>query len=311
MRRYLSAFRSGLVLLLIASAAPAQDSTARLNLQPDWETGQQCRYEISSTRNDHRTLRAGGEQQEMAQTVETTGEVVWRVENARPGGGGICTVDFQWLRVVIETDSERRVNDSRDASGDVEPLHDLLSAYADHNLTVDVAADGSIDDLRGGGAIRAAVPAEELAPSDRDLRQNVTELAPIAGAPSDAASGAQWNVAFTWSHDMGLMHYDATYTVEGVEGIAEIPVVTVGVEADMQLEVEQPDLPAEAPDVDVSLRDSSYESQIIFDLARREAVGRHTTERQVIEQSMRMEGRSMTQTLERQITSQLLRIDEQ
>jgi hypothetical protein len=106
------------------------------------------------------------------------------------------------------------------------------------------------------------------------------------------------------------MHYEGDYELVGLETIASIPVATVTINADMQLEAKQPRPSVEGPSMDTQMLEGNYRSQVIFDLHRREAVGRYTRQLQVVEQTLTMRGRTLTQRMRETVESDLLRVDE-
>jgi hypothetical protein len=180
---------------------------------------------------------------------------------------------------------------------------------SDVTLEVTVASDGTVESVSGGDAIRNGIDNEAMAPTDRDLRRTVASTALLPAAPSSIQPGGAWSYAFTESHPVGAMHYDAEYELAGLETIASIPVSTVTITADMELEAQQPQ-GSGGPDVETRLLDSHYRSQVIFDLQRREAVGRYTRETQVVEQTMTMRGRTLSQRMTQQVESDLIRTSE-
>jgi hypothetical protein len=296
---------------LMPVVSDAQNQPASVNLQPDWEAGQTARYRFNQTRERTQSLQAGDRQRQQTTTTQITGEAIWRVQSIRPGGGAQCRLRYDWARMVLTgPKGQQKINDSREASGDVEPIHNLLNAMTEHALTVTVASDGTIAEVTGGDAIRGALDNASMAPSQRDLRRTAAKMAAIPAGPASVTTGRTWNHRFTESHPLGVMRFDAEYELAGLETIASIPIATITVTAEMQLEPKQRNRPANAPAVDTRLLESNYRSQVMFDLMRREAVGRFTRQLQVVEQTMSMQGRTLTQRMTEKVESDLLRIDE-
>jgi len=298
-------------LLTLSSMAAAQNQPAAVELRPDWEPGQQSRYRFEQTRQRQRTLSVGGQQRKVDTTTKITGEMTWRVESVQSIGGATGTLRYDWLRMrVTGPQGETQINDSREGSGDSAAAQNLIEAMTQTPIEVEVNADGTIESVSGGEAIRSAVENEALAPSDRSLRRTAESLAIVPAAPRQLRPGDTWSHPFTESHPLGEMNYDATYELAGVETIASIPVATVEIDAAMTLEQAQPDRAPQGAEVSSRLSDSDYRSFVIFDLMRHETVGRYTRDRQVVEQSISARGRTMRQSMVQQVEVTTLRIDE-
>jgi hypothetical protein len=296
----------------IGAPALAQLQPAAINLQPDWETGQQSRYSVQQTRTRTRTLMAGGKQREATTTTRLTGEITWRVESVAADGSATCTLSHDWLKLVMTgPEGNQKTNDTRRGSGDLPPVQQMLSALSDNPLTVQVAADGTVTGVDGGDAIRSALDNPQFAPTQQDLHSTAESLVPLPAAPSDGEVGRTWRHSFGESHALGSMQYDANYELAGVETVASIPIATIRIQGDITLDAKSPQRPANAPEMTTDLRDSHYRSFVIFDLLRREAVGRYTSEQQVIEQNITARGRTLTQRMNEQTQATVLRISEQ
>ena len=289
----------------------AQDEPARINLQPQWQTGQTSRYEVWTRRVQRRTVSAGGQQRQQEVTAVTTGEVTWRVDRVRDDGGAACEMNFDWLRITLTSDDgEPRVNDSRDASGDNARIHNLLTALTSGPVNVSVAPDGRIEGVSGIDAIQQRVQQEAMAPSELDFIESANGLAAIAAAPAAAANGAEWQSEHTWSHEMGRLHEDMQWQLQGVERIADIPVATVTGRGELELEVDRSKMPADGPQIDVELAEGSTRTQVMFDMQRHEAVGRNSVQQTVINVNIQVRQRTIRQRIEQRIQSQALRISE-
>jgi hypothetical protein len=301
-----------MLVALLGGAAAAQNEPASVNLRPNWEAGQQSQYRLEVHRQRQRTLMAGGQQREATTRTDITGQITWTVDSVQSNGAATCTLRHDWMKMVMTgPQGEQKVNDSRRGSGDIKPIQSMLSALTDNPLTVGVAPDGSIENISGGDAIRRAVANPDYAPSDRDLRSTAASVAPLPQPPADAQPGATWDRQHTEGHTLGEMQYNQTYELAGLETIASIPIATVTVEAEMDLTVQQPNRPANAPSTETEMLESGYRGFVIFDLLRREAVGRYSRQHQLIEQTITARGRTMTQRIDEQTQSTLLRIDEQ
>lgn len=304
-----------LSMLLALLAAPAvalgQETREPVRLQPQWEEGQTSRYEIFTRREQRGLVMAAGERREQQASVETTGELTWHVQQVRSDGGAVCEMTIDWMRMTMRSDQAEQVNDSRQGSGDTEPVHDMLRAMAGTPIEVRVAPDGLIEGVAGVDAVRQSMANPGLAPGELDLIESASKLALLAGAPAQATVGDTWQRRNRWRHEMGYLHEDITWRLEGVEHIAGIPVATVTGDAVLDLEFEEPDMPPDAPPVDVRLREGDLQTQVMFDLQRGEAVGRNSVQHTRIEITVETPQQRVQQEIEQTIQSQALRIGEE
>lgn len=300
------------LLLAWPGTAPAQDAPAAIDLRPNWEEGQSARYEYWSRRERQTSMSVGGESHQASVTMVSEGEANWTVDRVNPDGSARCTMVIDWVNITITDDQgDRQVIDSRRGSGDIPPMHQALRAMAGQPVRFAVAADGSIESVSGMDAIRQRTEAEALAPEDRDFIRSATSLALLVGAPDDASPGQTWRTQHAWGHELGTMHYRLAHTLEEAGEIEGIPVATVYSEGELDLEVDDSDMPAEAPPVDVRMTDASWQGQVIFDLQRREAVGRNSLERTSIQITMRMPEQTLEQRMDETVQSQALRVAEE
>ncbi|MFW6060733.1 MAG: DUF6263 family protein [Phycisphaeraceae bacterium] len=301
-----------LLLCIAPPRAAAQPDEQAIDLRPRWEPGQTSRYELWAQRVQRQSVMAGEQQREQEVRITTTGEATWTVRHVDAQGNADCEMTFDWMAMTADNgEGAPQVNDSRNASGDTPMIHDMLSALTGTPIRVRVAADGRIESVAGTDAVRNQLEVEQLAPADLDFIESANDLATIAGAPAAAEVGDTWRVQHEWTHQMGFLHEDMRWRVEGVEQIAGIPVATVVGEADLELEVDRSDMPEEAPPIDVTLREGEARSQVMFDLDRHEAVGRNSVQRLVTEVNIRMPQQTIQQRIEQTIQSQVLRIAEE
>ncbi len=299
-------------VLLVPLAAYGQVDEQHIDLQPDWREGQTCRYEFWNSRRQNTTMEIAGRQREMSNTLESEGEITWRVDRVRPDGSATCSMTLDWIAITVtDPDGEEQYSDSRRGSGDIESLHQLLRAMSGRTLVVEVASDGSISSISGRAQIARAVDQPEIVPEDLDFIESASDLATLSGAPAGIEPGGSWKVPFKWNHDMGFMHYETTYTLDGIELIADIPIATVTGRSKLKLEYDDSDMPPGSPPVDVDLISGSQESQIIYDLSRHEAVGRNTVETQTINMSIRFPQQTFSRLIEQEMQGQVLRIEEE
>lgn len=300
------------VVGITGAAAQAQSEPAPLNLRPQWQPGQTARYEIWGRRVRSMEMSVGGRSRQTSVTIDTTGEITWTVDRVKPDGGATCIMTLDWMTATI-TPSEGEVqrNDSRRAQGDAPMVHDLLRAMAGVPLTVEVAPDGSIEDVRGVDAIRRRAQHEEMVPEELDFIESANDLATVPDVPAALEPGDTWQAEYRWTHEMGFLHHDVTYTLAGVEHLAGIPVATVEARGDLELEVDRSKMPDNAPPIDVKLVGGDVRSQIMFDLQRHETVGRNTVQRTTIDVAIRLPQQTISQRTQETVQSQALRVAEQ
>lgn len=300
------------VVCCLTPAGLAQ--TAAVNLRPKWEAGQTSRYHFTTTRVQDTTLSAAGRTRRVATTVESEGEVTWRVDRVNADGSYDCSMTLDWMTAGLTgPDGKTQENDSRRASGDTPPIHDLLEAMTGVTLSVSVAPDGRITGVDGVDQMRRDASNPDMVPQDLDFIESATDLATLAGAPAQLAIGGTWDAQFKWTHDLGFIHQEVTYRLTGVEPIAGIPVAMVIGTGSGRLEVDRSQMPKDGPPIDIRLTSSEHQTQVMFDLVRHEAVGRNTVDSRVIDITIRLPTPPgpVTRHVEETISSQTLRVAEQ
>ena len=300
------------VLAMTGPLPPVQAFDEGVNLQPQWYEGQQSRYEFWNFRQQSTTMELGGQQRRMDNTMESEGEITWRVDKVRADGSASCTMVLDWMCITITgPEGDEQYNDSRQGSGDTEPLHQLLKAMAGVALTVAVDSDGTISGVDGVEVMARGVDEPLIVPDELNFMESASDLASLPGAPSLVEQGDAWKQQFRWDHDMGFMNYSTTFTLDTVEQIEGIPIATVSSRSKLKLDFDDSELPPGSPPVDVRLVEGRQESQVIFDLNRHEAVGRNTSEHQTINMSVRLPQHTFTRLIEQDMQGQVLRISEQ
>lgn len=300
-----------LALILIASTALAADpATDVANLQPKFVAGKTTRYEIWSQRKQHVELSFLGETQKMDMTLETKGEVTWTVDRVNADGSAACTMTLDWLvATTAGTDAEPVTIDSRKAGGD-DRMSELLKAMAKTPIAVDVAADGTVTRVKGVDAIHAKLADPESAPDELDFQETASDLVTIAAATGAVRLNGNWKASATWNHELGKLHHDTTYTLQGIEQVADISIATIEGVSKLRLDVDPKKLPADGPKLDVQLKKGESRTQIMFDLSRGEAVGRNSVQSTTIEAKLTHNGQTLTRLMDETIQSQVLRIAE-
>lgn len=299
-------------LVVAVAVASTRADQQTYDLRPNFEAGRTTRYQIWTLRQTTTTMRVGPEKRTSDTSMQFDGEVTWTVQKVKADGSATCTMTLDWLTVTLTLpDGTVQHNDSRKGSGDTEAFHRLLRAMAGVPLVFNVNADGSVEKVSGTSAIRRNVGDDTTVPEDLDFIETATDLAVLAFAPADAELNDRWNAQFTWTHQMGRIDHTHRYTLSSVEQVAGIPIATVTGTGKLKLKPDMPDLPPDAPDIDVRLVEGSYQAQIMFDLQRHEAVGRNTVESHHIQTSTRLPQLTFKQSTEETIHSQALRIAEQ
>jgi hypothetical protein len=289
--------------------APEVDPQAVV-LRPLPIPGKTTRYRLWTMRDQTVTMAAGPNRRSMSNRMEVEGECTWVIGAVRPDGGFTATMTMDWMTARLTMpDASVQNNDSRRPRGDTEAVHTLLRAMSGVPLTFDVAADGTVASVRGTEAMKRKA-GDVPVPEDLDFIESASDLAMISAAPATLASGRSWDTRFRWSHEAGWLHHDMRYTLGGVEEIEGIPVANVAGVARTRLEVDRSKIPRDGPPIDIRQRSGGVQTQIMFDLVRREAVGRNSSETRVIETNIRLPQATLSRTIDEVINSQVLRIEE-
>lgn len=305
-----SRFPAIIVLLLAGSVLAAEGPPDTANLQPKFVAGKTTRYEIWSQRKQRVEMSFLGETQNMDMTLETKGEVTWKVDRVNADGSATCTMTLDWLTATTSgTDTDPVTVDSRKAGGD-DRMSELLKAMAKSPITVDVSADGTVTRVKGVDAIHARLANPENAPDELDFQETASELVTIAAATNATRLNGNWKSQAAWNHELGKMNHDTTYTLQGIEQVADIPIATVEGVSKLRLDVDHSKLPANGPKLNVQLKKGEAKTQIMFDLSRGEAVGRNSVQTTTIDAKLTHNGQTLSRLMEETTQSQVLRIAE-
>lgn len=302
------------VMVALLWQGGAAQAAEPVNLRPKLTEGRESRFEVWGKRDSTVTMSAQGESQTMSNTLESTSEIVWRVDRVNADGSAVCRMIYQWFAMSI-SDSEGNTYavDTRTGTADeaVRPLLDIFNAVINQPLTVNIDARGRISSLQGVDAIAAALNDPESAPKEKDFLNTARQLAIMEGAPESCSIGDSWANAFDSSHDMGTLKYDMRYQLDAVQEMEAIPVAVVSGTGRVTLEVDRSDLPDDA-NIDVRQREGTAESQVVFDLDRGEVVGRNSTTRTAVNVSFSpIPEITISQEMQRQDQSQVLRVEEE
>ena len=310
-------------LLPLAAVAPAaaQDAEADgpmvFNLRPQPKAGQVSRYQIWTGRTQYTTGTVNGQQRgETTTVIEVNGEMTWTINAVSPDGSYDATMQFDFLavEVTLPNGDKHSVDSRRPNPGEpLSTMHDLVRAMSSNPLSVKMTADGSVSSVGGVNAIRNAVGEENDPPTELDFMESASDLATLLEAPASIGIGQSWSVNRTWSREIAQLEADLTtqtkYTLAGVENVAGIELATITGEARCTLDPEMPEMPQGAPRPRLSAS-ANVSSAIMFDMARREAVGRHSTENLRLQVDIQMPNANVQTVVEEVIQSQALRISE-
>lgn len=316
------------VLLCVADAgvpAKAQDTVANppvIDLRPAWTAGQTARYEFWNLIEQAVDVQLGERTQSQTTTTEITGEITWTVDKVASDGSAEATMQLDWMLFEVTSSargqSQTQVIDSRKSpSADTKPMHDLISAMATVPVKVKVAADGHITEVSGLDAMKKKTDNPDAVPSELDFIETASDLATVPFAPAAPGNGEglplgkTWKADYRWDHEMGKTDQPWKYKLDRLEDIGGVPVAVVTGEGKIKLDPEIPDRPAGSPPVNIKMTKGRASNEVLFDLSRHEAVGRHASAEEQIRVSVTFpDGRKFVRTLNETTTGQTLRISE-
>ncbi|BAM02527.1 DUF6263 family protein [Phycisphaera mikurensis] len=297
----------------VATAAAAED--AAVALRPAYATGRSCTYRFDGLRKQTADTRFGERSQSNTTDIASAGEMTWTVDRVKPGGGAECTMTLQWMSLdVTAGEGPVQKNDSRQPSGDIPPVHDLLRAMTGRPVTVVMNADGSVASVRGVDAIRAAAATPEMVPDERDFTETASDAAYLPFTPEVISVGGDWRTSFVWRHELGdasqkwTNTLTAVETIEGVEvAIVDQELVSLSIDASPMAK----NLPPGAPKPEVRVTGFSGSNRVLYDLTREEAAARHSVTEVSADLTIPLgPGRNALTRFNERATNQLLRVSE-
>lgn len=297
-----------IALLAFASSAIAQETTSSADLRPVWEQGQSSKYRVVSERITAAQVVGVGKPR--GSRLKVLAEITWTVTQAQPDGGGVCkmTVDQMQMLMTDGSGKQYKVTAEGAPPENLEKAQALVRAMIGKEMTVNVAADGSIDSVSGWQAIKTAAGEAAQNMNESDFRETATELALLVGGSATTAPGSSWTRRFDWSHEMGDLRMDSTYRLEGVEEIAQIPIAMIQGQSKLDLTIDQSKFNGQ--DVNVRITEGQETAQIMYDLSRHEVVGRNTDRTLGLEMKLNVQGRQFTQVIKQRLVTSTLRIAE-
>lgn len=305
-----------LAVLLVAPLPGAQGDEAEpqktYNLCPNFKQGQTARYSAWTLHQISESMTFGPRTKSSKTRLEIEAELVWQVKQVNEDGSAECDLTIEWITVSAQRgDGPVKVNDSRQATGEIEQYHQLLLAIAGKPMTFQVTADGTIESITGTDEMRQAMGEDSSEPKDLDLIESATDMALLAAAPQTIEPGGQWNAQFQWLHRTGKINHDYTFTLDQVSPIAGVPIAIVSAEASLDLEPDLSLFADDAPHPQVQMTEGAVKSQVMFDLSRHEAVGRNTVQTHTIEVNQDIGDLTLNMVTKERIQGQVLRIAEQ
>lgn len=287
--------------------------TLPVDLQPHWKQGQTARYELWQVRTTRTAMKIGTQSQQIDTSSQIEGEMTWRVDRVRADGSADCTYTYDWLRLTLSSSAgQTQVSDSRQASGDNESVMKFLKALTGVPIEVHMAADGSALSTTSEKVIAQKGPGLPNLPDNLDLLESATDAVSLTAAPAEANLNTSWKADFDWNHEIGKLAHSMQYQLTGVEQIAGIPVATITMQAKLKLTPDASNFPDPSQaKVDVQMHKGSLSTQIMYDLDRREVVGRNSSRDMSIQINVTVNGRTLQRTIDEQLQDQMLRIAEE
>lgn len=302
----------------MTSPVLAQDAeTKSIDLRPRWEVGQTSRYEFWNRIEQAADVKLADKTQSQFNLIHVAGELTWTVDKVKADGSASCTMNLDWMTYKIEPRKGKTmaVDSRKPATAETKAMHELIAAMTGVPVKVEIAADGHVTKVAGMDKMKAKTSQPDFIPSELDFEETASDLAslPFAPGPMDLVPGAteKWKAGYRWEHDLGKMNQDWDFQLARVEDIGGMSVAVVTGRAKFKLDVEDQERPAGAPPVDVKLLEGSAETEVMFDLSRHEAVGRHTTMIEKVRITVPFpDGRKFERTLTETTASQVLRLSE-
>ncbi|WP_432798293.1 hypothetical protein [Poriferisphaera sp. WC338] len=272
----------------------AQDQDT-YDLQPHWKQGQESRYEFWNQRNQTITISMAGNSNDITRGYTSEGEIIWRVKTIKADGSAICElkIDFITITLVAPDKSETVIDSRKSAPEPYKRFSDALTAIASSWLTFDVAPNGEVRSVKGVKQLQSKVQDPEDVPEALDFIESASDLATLVGPPPALQIGGSWKQKFRWTFDPSIpfpgfnkikshINYNTTYTLDSVEDVESIPLATITGTATMKLDIDKSSIPKEVPPVTFKLSNNQFNTQILYDLQRSEAVGRHTEQQNTV-----------------------------
>lgn len=292
---------------LVAQEQPV----ANYNLAPKWTTGQTSRYKTTSTKLS--TIVIEQLNRTVEQKLVSNAIIKWTVTQANPDGGGTAEMVIETMSMSMTGPDGKTVEVNKDAT---EPRFanavKVINAIIGSPLKVNIDTTGTVTGVEGYEAIRAKAEVEkENTLDETEFKETAVDLAVLSGGAPNRKPGDTWTTTNTWNHQMGKLTYNNTYTLAGVEKLADIPVAMINAEAKIDFQLVIPEQPEGAPEVSVEMTQAAQNAQLMFDLSRNELVGVNTNKTLAFKSTMTLGPRTINQNITEKINSQIIRIAEE
>lgn len=299
-----------LAALALSIPAIVQASNEPVNLRAQAQVGTETSYEYWSRRQNQIRIEAAGRQREAATTIESKGNMTFKINEIKSDGTLVGTMTY--TRIVLNVtgpDGATKINDSEQGSGEIPPLHNLITAIVDQPFEVELSPNGEAVSIRGLDAPKSKLQNPDMMPKERDFMETARSLLAIVNAPTDATPGTTWNETFESNHQMGTMTYDTTWKLDQVGQMEGIDVASISGESKLDLKIDRSEVPPNAPPVDIQMPSYESKSQAIFDLDTHQLIMMDSKTTHTITVNVSMGGQNLKQTISEVDHQQMWRDD--
>lgn len=285
-------------LCLLIMPVSAQDDVEPVNLRADLKVGTETRYEYWSRRQSQIRIEAAGQQRDAATTIESKGRMTLKIDQVKPDGSIVATMTYDQISLdVTGPDGVTKTNSTEQGSGEIEPLHNLITAIVDHPFTVELNPSGEAVSITGLDGPKGKLQNPDMMPEERDFMETARTMLAIVNAPTEATPGTTWQEQFDANHQMGTMKYDTTWTLDRVGAMEGIEVASLSGVSQLDLEVDRSEMPPNAPPVDIQMPTYESKSQALFDLDAHQLIMMDSKTSHTITVNVSMGGQSLSQTI--------------
>lgn len=318
----LTAFALPMAMMLMMFAAPDAFGQAEpparptANLEPIWEDGQTSRYQSVTRRQVDQVRTIMGKTNKSRQLMVFDAKVKWEVLDAAEDGGGEVEMKIESLEMKMTgPDGKTYSASAKNADEPLASAQSLMKGLTSRPVKMRVAADGTIERVRGWEALADAAGDAGDSLTEQDFRELAVELALLPGGKAEATRGTTWEQAFNWSHEMGELKLDTEYKVVALERVAGVPLANVQAKSEVDFEIDREKFGqlgqgGQGPKVDLKFRGGKQVGQIMFDLSRHEIVGHNINRQLKFQMDLDYKGRSFRQEMTHSMNTQVIRLDE-
>lgn len=317
--RYLPATLAVMFILAFVQTShadePPDTDSAAYDLRPIWQNDQVSRYRVTSTSNRSAAIQVTGQpEQSFTMSIEAEAELTWRVIEANPDGGGKCELSINDMHYKIVTpQGDEYETDLNSGDDQLKEVRERFSAIADNPITLHIDTDGRVSKIENADAIFESISDSPNISDDKTedfLKEMGTLLVALVGAQADMTRGQTWNQDFLFPMQIGSYSYDSNYELIDVENIAGINVAVISGSSDVDIIFDTPNLPPNAPGIDTEVIQGHQDSQFMFDLSRREIIGKYVSQITEYEITQSQGSFSISRTVREEETESLIRIAE-